>query len=75
MGVGMVASTMCALVQMDVEPRLFRRKEAAKYLRLSPWLILQMAHRGELKFIQRVEYGPLLFDKNDLDQWIEKAKQ
>ena len=50
-------------------------KEVAVYLGMSEWTIRQMAHAGELRFIQRESGGPMLFDRNDLDAWIEDAKQ
>ena len=55
--------------------RLIRLKEAAFYLGMSEWTIRQMAHAGQLKFIQRESGSPMLFDRNDLDTWIEEAKQ
>lgn len=55
--------------------RLLRLKEAATYLGLSEWTIRQMAHGSELRFIQRESGSPMLFDINDLDEWIEKSKQ
>ena len=55
--------------------RLIRLKEAALYLGMSEWTIRQMAHAGELKFIQRESGSPMLFDRDDLNTWIEEAKQ
>jgi len=34
-----------------------------------------MARKGEIQFIQRAANGPLLFDRADLDAWIESSKQ
>jgi excisionase family DNA binding protein len=58
-----------------IKPRLLRIKEAAAYLGLSAHTLREMAHLGEVKFIQRRDGGVMLFDVGDLDLWIERSKQ
>ena len=59
----------------QLQPALIRCREAARFLGISEWLIRDMAHKGELPYIQRGSYSsPMLFDVADLRQWIEKQK-
>lgn len=55
--------------------RLIRIRQAAEYLSVSEWTLRQMAHNGDIQFIQRTPQSPMLFDLRDLDSWIEQAKQ
>ena len=54
--------------------RMMRVKDAAHYLSLSRWTVRNMAHRGDLRFVQVTEQSPMLFDIHDLDRWIEQSK-
>ncbi len=52
--------------------RLYSVKEAASYLRLSPWTIRSLGWNGE---IPQVKIGRrVLYDRQDLDHYIEGAK-
>lgn len=53
---------------------LIRSREAAKLLCVSEWLLRQLAHEGELSYIQRTPRSPMLFDIADLRTWVEKEK-
>lgn len=53
---------------------LLRSREAAKLLCMSEWLLRQVAHDGELPYIQRTARSPMLFDIVDLRKWVEKEK-
>src|ERR1700730_5415755 len=46
--------------------RIVRLKEAATYLGMSPGRLRQLAHNGEISFIQLTPQSPLLFDTDDL---------
>lgn len=54
---------------------LVRIRQAAQFLGLSEWTVRQMAHEGELRFIQRTPRSPMLFDLADLNEWIQRSKQ
>ncbi len=50
-----------------------KAKEAAKYLGISYWLILERAKRGEIPHIRA---GSLvLFRRETLDSWMEQQEQ
>jgi len=52
--------------------RLYSVKEAASYLRLSPWTVRSLGWNGE---IPQVKIGRrVLYDRQDLDHYIEGAK-
>ena len=54
---------------------LVRIRHAAQFLGVSEWTVRQMAHEGELRFIQRTPRSPMLFDLADLNAWIQRNKQ
>jgi excisionase family DNA binding protein len=59
----------------NIEPALIRCREAARFLGVSEWTIRDMAHRGELPYVQIGSYSsPMLFDVGDLRAFIEKKK-
>jgi excisionase family DNA binding protein len=60
--------------QGESRKRMMRVRDTAHYLSLSPWTVRDMAHRGELRFVQATEQSPMLFDIQDLDRWIEQSK-
>ncbi len=52
--------------------RLYTVKEAASYLRLSPWTVRGLGWNGE---IPEVKIGRrVLYDRQDLDRFIESVK-
>ena len=53
---------------------LIRSKDAARLLGMSEWSIRQMAHSGELPYVQHTDRSPMLFDPADLRKWIEREK-
>lgn len=53
------------------EPRLLRTKQAAQYLGVSAWKIRQLAQIGKIPIVQLEENSPWLFDRKDLDAFIE----
>ncbi len=53
--------------------RLYGVKETCSYLGISRTTLYRLMKDGEL--VAMTIYGKLLFDKNDLDGFIEKAKQ
>ena len=58
-----------------VQPRLLRIREAAEYLRMSAWQIRQLVQAGRIAYIPgNGETSPWLFDRNDLDAFIEHSK-
>ncbi len=53
--------------------RLYTVKEAASYLRLSPWTVRGLGWNGE---IPQVKIGRrVLFDRRDLDAFVERSKR
>ena len=57
------------------ERRLFRLKEAARYLCLSPWKLRGIIQAGHLPIVKYAENVPWLLDVRDLDGWVERNKQ
>lgn len=55
--------------------RLLRLRVAAEYLSLSTWTLRHIVQEGEIPIISYGPSRPWLFDRADLDQWIEKHKQ
>lgn len=53
---------------------LIRSREAARLLGMSEWSLRKLAHERELPYIQRSPSSPMLFDPEDLRQWIEREK-
>lgn len=58
-----------------VMPRLLRTADAARYLAVSPWKLRRLVHDAELPVVDCGEGANWLFDRMDLDRWIEKSKQ
>lgn len=54
---------------------LVRCREAAQLLGVSEWQVRKLAHDRQLAFIQLTVRSPLLFDRADLQAWIETHKQ
>jgi excisionase family DNA binding protein len=59
----------------NVPQRLWKVKEAAKYLSLSPWKIRHLVIDGTLPYLQLEERGPFLLDVRDIDTFIEAQKR
>jgi excisionase family DNA binding protein len=56
-----------------MKPATVKAKQAAKYLNISYWKILDMVKRGE---IPHIKAGKLvLFRKETLDRWIVEQEQ
>lgn len=55
--------------------RLFRLKDAAVYLSLSPWKLRRLVWAGRLPVVQDGEGSPFLFDCCDLDSYVENNKR
>ena len=58
-----------------VPPRLWKTNDAASYLGISPWKLRTLVQSGEISYIAGDGTSPWLFDKQDLDRWIETRKQ
>jgi excisionase family DNA binding protein len=60
----------------SIVPRLLRTSDAARYLNISPWKLRKLVHDAELPVIERKdgEGANWLFDRNDLDRWVEENK-
>jgi len=55
-------------------PRLFRTREAAQYMSMSPWQLRNLGHEGKLPYV--VEEGSCVWrwDRLDLDRYITDNK-
>ncbi len=53
--------------------RLYSVKEAASYLRLSPWTIRSLGWNGGIPQVRIARR--ILFDREDLDQFVERSKR
>lgn len=53
---------------------LLKLKEAAQYLRCSPWRLRNLLHEGRLPFLQDGG-GPIYMDRRDLDNYIDSNKR
>ena len=58
-----------------VEPRVLKTNDAAAYLSISPWKLRNLVQSGEMPYISGEGTSPWLFDKQDLDHWVESRKQ
>jgi excisionase family DNA binding protein len=59
----------------SVSPRVLKTKAAASYLGISTWKLRNLVQSGEIRYIPGDATSPWLFDKQELDQWIETRKQ
>lgn len=55
--------------------RLYRTKEAARYLALSARAVRKLAQDGKLPIVQEGEGAPWRFDVHDLDSHVERSKR
>jgi excisionase family DNA binding protein len=54
---------------------MLKTNDAAAYLGISPWKLRNLVQSGEIGYIPSDSTSPWLFDKQDLDRWIETRKQ
>jgi excisionase family DNA binding protein len=59
----------------SVEVRVLKTKDAAAYLGISDWKLRNLVQSGDISYIAGDGTSPWLFDKQDLDRWIETRKQ
>jgi excisionase family DNA binding protein len=52
-----------------------KTNEAAAYLGVSPWKLRNLVQAGEISYIAGDGTSPWLFDKQELDHWVETRKQ
>ena len=55
--------------------RLLNSKEAADYVGCAPQHLRNLIHKGELPFPYIKHGRMLLFDKKDLDRWVDSLKR
>ncbi len=55
--------------------RLMKAKQAARYLAVSEWKLRKLVQAGEIPCIVGDGTSPWLFDRQDLDSWIDRRKQ
>ncbi len=55
--------------------RLMTLRDAAAYLAVGKWTLTDMANRGEIMPVQRRKGCAMLFDRADLDKWIDAHKK
>jgi len=55
--------------------KLLKTRNAAIYLNVSQWRIRQMAHKGQIPYVQFEVDGTLYFDISDLDALIQRHKE
>lgn len=59
-----------------ITPRLLSYPQAAAYLGRPEKTLRQMVHRGEIAYVKSNPHrrGTVLFDRLDLDAWIDEHK-
>lgn len=57
----------------EIKPITMKAEDAAKYIGISYWLILEMTKRNEIPFIACG--GRKLFRKEALDKWMEDEEK
>jgi excisionase family DNA binding protein len=60
---------------IPLRKRLLRLKDAAHYLSLSPWKLRRLVWERRLPVVQDGEGSPFLFDRSDLDSYVESHKR
>lgn len=55
--------------------RMMKTNAAAAYLAISAWKLRNLVQSGEISFIPGDGTSPWLFDRQELDRWIETRKQ
>jgi excisionase family DNA binding protein len=59
----------------NATPRLLTLRDAATYLAMGTWALRRLVWANELSVVQNGKGARLLFDRKDLDKWIEKTKK
>jgi excisionase family DNA binding protein len=62
-------------LKQTATPRLLKTNDAAAYLGISDWKLRKLVQSGDIGYIAGDGTSPWLFDKQDLDRWIETRKQ
>jgi len=62
------------MMESTVTPRILKTKQAARYLGVSAWKLRNLVQAGEIPYIPGEGTSPWLFDKQDLDNWVERRK-
>lgn len=62
------------MAENTVTPRTLKTKQAARYLGVSAWKLRNLVQAGEIPYIPGEGTSPWLFDRKDLDNWIERRK-
>ena len=57
-----------------VAPRVLKTNDAAAYLGVSAWKLRNLVQSGEVSYIPGDGTSPWLFDKLELDRWVETRK-
>lgn len=57
------------------ERRNLKTRQAAEYLGVSQWKLRNLVQVGEISCILGDGTSPWLFDKRDLDRWIDRSKK
>jgi excisionase family DNA binding protein len=60
--------------KQSVAPRVLKTNDAAVYLSISAWKLRNLVQSGEISYIAGNGTSPWLFDKLELDRWIETRK-
>jgi excisionase family DNA binding protein len=61
-------------MENTVTPRILKTKHAARYVGISGWKLRNLVQAGEIPYIPGEGTSPWLFDRKDLDNWIERRK-
>ncbi len=61
--------------EQNLGRRLHRVEEAGGYISVSASKMRQLGRTGEIPYVQERDGALMLFDKADLDRWIESHKK
>ncbi len=59
----------------QLEPRLLRVNDAARYLSIAVWCLRSLVWEGQLSPVKLGRSRRLLFDRADLDAFIDRQKK
>jgi excisionase family DNA binding protein len=71
---GLRASRRTEKQPSGTTPRMLKTNDAAIYLGISAWKLRNLVQSGEISYIPGDGTSPWLFDKQELDHWIETRK-